>query len=90
MTKLYAIGATALVLCFCVLSVSAQVPVQGSPFWESVEQDVYSTGMIWRDMNLDGFIDVVYSNGNDMALADMVLDHRGDIMIAGYLSSCDS
>jgi len=28
--------------------------------------------------------------GNDMALADMVLDHRGDIMIAGYLSSCDS
>ena len=28
--------------------------------------------------------------GNDMALADMVLDHRGDIMVAGYLSSCDS
>jgi hypothetical protein len=28
--------------------------------------------------------------GNDMAVADMVIDHRGDILIAGYLSSCDS
>jgi hypothetical protein len=28
--------------------------------------------------------------GNDMAVADMVIDHRGDIMVAGYLSSCDS
>lgn len=28
--------------------------------------------------------------GNDMALADMVLDHRGDVLVAGYLSSCDS
>jgi hypothetical protein len=27
---------------------------------------------------------------NDMAVADMVIDHRGDIMVAGYLSSCDS
>ncbi len=42
----------------------------------------------------DGLVDwtFVYSaaSGNDMALADMVIDHRGDIMVAGYLSSCDS
>ena len=42
----------------------------------------------------DGLADwtFVYSapGGNDMALADMVIDHRGDIMVAGYLSSCDS
>lgn len=42
----------------------------------------------------DGFTDwtFVYSapGDNDMALADMVVDHRGDIMVAGYLSSCDS
>ena len=28
--------------------------------------------------------------GNNMALADLVLDHRGDLLIAGYLSSCDT
>ena len=28
--------------------------------------------------------------GNDMALTDLVLDHRGDVLIAGYLSACDS
>jgi len=42
----------------------------------------------------DGLTDwtFVYADpgGNDMALADMVIDHRGDIMVAGYLSSCDS
>jgi hypothetical protein len=29
------------------------------------------------------------SDGNNMALADMVRDHRGDILVAGYLSACD-
>ena len=29
-------------------------------------------------------------DGNDMELTDMVLDHRGDLLVAGYLSSCDS
>lgn len=42
----------------------------------------------------DGLTDWTYvyaaAGGNDMALADMVIDHRGDIMVAGYLSNCDS
>ncbi len=35
---------------------------------------------------------VVYADpaGNDMELADIVIDHRGDLLVAGYLSSCDS
>ena len=28
--------------------------------------------------------------GNDMAISELVLDHRGDVLIAGYLSACDS
>ena len=28
--------------------------------------------------------------GNDMALSELVLDHRGDLLVAGYLSACDS
>lgn len=27
---------------------------------------------------------------SDMAVVDLVIDHRGDILVAGYLSSCDS
>ena len=48
--------------------VVAQVPIGQNPVWQSFETSVYSTGMIWRDCNLDGWIDVLYSNGNDMAL----------------------
>jgi len=47
----------------------AQVPIDHDPFWQSLESGVYSTGMIWRDCNNDGYIDVFFSNGNDMALA---------------------
>jgi hypothetical protein len=28
--------------------------------------------------------------GNDMAISEVVVDHRGDVLIAGYLSACDS
>ena len=42
----------------------------------------------------DGLLDWSYAHtaegDNDMAIADMVVDHRGDILVAGYLSSCDS
>ncbi len=42
----------------------------------------------------DGLTDWTYEyaapGGNDMALADMVIDHRGDIMVAGYVSNCES
>lgn len=28
-------------------------------------------------------------DGNDLFMADMVLDHRGDLLVAGYLAACD-
>jgi len=47
---------------------SAQI-LTSDPVWQSIEEDVYSTGMIWRDVNLDGYIDLFISNGNDIVLA---------------------
>ncbi|MGD8921672.1 MAG: FG-GAP-like repeat-containing protein [Candidatus Zixiibacteriota bacterium] len=44
----------------------AQVPLESNPFWQSSPANVYSTGMIWRDCNNDGFIDLFVSNGNDI------------------------
>lgn len=61
---------TLLILLTILVSPAAgQVPIDPSPFWQSGESGIYSTGMIWRDCNNDGYIDVFFSNGNDMALA---------------------
>ncbi|MCD6249520.1 MAG: VCBS repeat-containing protein [candidate division Zixibacteria bacterium] len=63
--KLFAIG------CFLIggTAQSADVPLGTMPFWSTSEQNIYSTGMIWRDCNRDGVIDVFYSNGNDIVQA---------------------
>ena len=50
-------------------TVSAQPPIETSPFWQSGEYNVYGTGMIWEDCNNDGYIDVFFGNGNDIVLA---------------------
>lgn len=54
-------------------------PVDIFPFWQSGYSENYSTGMIWRDCNGDGLIDVFFSNGNDMALAKntIYINQRG-------------
>ncbi len=52
-----------------VLPASAEVPLESPAFWLSVEVGVYSTGMVWRDCDLDGYVDGFFANGNDMALA---------------------
>jgi hypothetical protein len=67
-----------------LLSVSgsfAQVPLTTSVYWETSEVDVYSTGMIWDDGNRDGYIDVFYSNGNDIVRAQnfVYLSHYGSL-----------
>jgi PKD repeat protein len=47
----------------------AAVPLGTMPVWATSEQGIYSTGMIWRDSNRDGVIDVFFSNGNDIVQA---------------------
>ncbi|MBD3401550.1 hypothetical protein GF420_01540 [candidate division GN15 bacterium] len=62
-------------------SKTADVTLDTLPFWTSGESGVYSTGMIWHDANNDGFIDVFFSNGNDIVLASnfVYLSDRGTL-----------
>ncbi|MGB7063482.1 MAG: FG-GAP-like repeat-containing protein [Candidatus Zixiibacteriota bacterium] len=48
---------------------SAQIPLQMSPYWHSMETGGYSTGANWGDIDKNGFLDWAISRGNDMALA---------------------
>jgi FG-GAP-like repeat/Secretion system C-terminal sorting domain len=48
-------------------SLKAQVPFNTSPSWISTAGSYYSTGAAWADINRDGWLDLVISNGNDMA-----------------------
>lgn len=51
------------------LTAEAQVPLELSPSWQSTEPNMTTTGMVWRDCNRDGYIDVFYSNGNDITIS---------------------
>jgi len=46
-----------------------EIPLEMYPYWRSTESGVYSTGANWGDIDKNGFLDFVVSNGNDMALA---------------------
>jgi len=44
----------------------AAIPLPSSPSWSSTDQD-YSTGGAFADVDTNGFLDFLTSNGNDMA-----------------------
>jgi len=59
---------------FIPLPLFAAVPLPSSPSWTSSDND-YSTGGAFADLNGDGWIDFITSNGNDEAV-----DHNGVYM----------
>ncbi|HUV31535.1 MAG TPA: FG-GAP-like repeat-containing protein [Acidobacteriota bacterium] len=67
-------GLRSIIFCWGCVSLAAGAfggspPIEGMPFWSTAELGLYSTGMMWRDCNNDGVIDVFFSNGNDMSMA---------------------
>jgi hypothetical protein len=52
--------------------------------------DIFVRKLLRQDGSVDWTFIHTAEGDNDMAVADMVIDHRGDILVAGYLSSCDS
>ncbi|MDX9859032.1 MAG: FG-GAP-like repeat-containing protein [candidate division Zixibacteria bacterium] len=64
-----------------IQATKAPVPLDTLPFWSSGEEDVYSTGMAWRDADNDGYIDAFFSNGNDIVRASnfVYLSNRGQL-----------
>lgn len=61
------IGLISINFCF------AQIPFNTSPTWISTNFPKYSTGCAWADINSDGWMDLVVSNGNDMERQKVVV-----------------
>jgi hypothetical protein len=61
------------------LPLLAGVPFPASPDWESADVSSISTGGALVDLDRDGWLDLVVSNGNDISLQPLVVYYnRGD------------
>ena len=69
----------------------ASIPLPSSPSWTSSDND-YSTGGVFADINNDGWIDLVTSNGNDMAMDynSVYMNNAGTLEAAAAWRSSDS
>jgi hypothetical protein len=74
---------------FAPLPVPASVPLPSAPSWTSRDND-YSTGGALADLNNDGWLDLLTSNGNDMAMnqSGVYMNNAGALdTIAAWRSS---
>jgi len=84
-----------LLFLFISKSVFAVIPLETSPSWRSLESrepsiDYYSTGAVFGDIDGNGFLDLVISNGNDMFKAPnfVYFNHNGKLdTTAGWVSA---
>ncbi len=74
---------------FIPLPVFASIPLPSSPSWTSSDGD-YSTGGALADVNGDGWLDFLMSNGNDMAMGknSVYMNNAGTLdTVASWRSS---
>ncbi len=59
-------------LCFSIV-VSAVVPLEVTPYYQSTPLSHIATGGGWADTNQDGWLDMVVANGNDISRQSLVV-----------------
>lgn len=70
---------TTSLLLLIVPAAWAAIPLETSPAWTSAADGHYATGGAWADVDNDGWLDMVVSNGNDMARQTLVVyRNQGD------------
>ncbi len=66
----------AILLTGLLYAAAAVMPLGNLPTWESTPNGHYATGGAWADIDGDGWLDLVASNGNDMARQNVVIYHN--------------
>jgi hypothetical protein len=77
-------------LFFFIQPLYAVIPLETSPSWRSQDLSVYSTGAVFGDIDGNGFLDLVVSNGNDIVKAPnfVYFNYNGELdTTAGWVSS---
>jgi hypothetical protein len=69
----------------------ASIPLPSSPSWTSSDND-YSTGGALADLNGDGWLDFLMSNGNDMAMDknSVYMNNAGTLETVAFWRSSDN
>jgi hypothetical protein len=57
---------TVCLLLIGTMTLFADMPYVKNPVWQSTESGKTSTGLVWHDADLDGYLDLFISNGNDI------------------------